>query len=41
MGRPLIVVIRQVGDFDYVIVGAREMDEKQLVRFEQWEGGQS
>jgi hypothetical protein len=41
MSRPLIVVIRQTGDFDYVILGAREMDEKQLVQFEQWEAGQS
>ncbi|BCY13843.1 hypothetical protein [Actinoplanes sp. L3-i22] len=41
IGRPLIVVVRQVGDFDYMIIGAREMDEKQLGQFEQWEGGQS
>ena len=40
-GRPLMVVIRRAGDFDWVIVGARAMDEKQLAQFEQWEAGQS
>ena len=40
-GRPLTVVIRRAGDFDWVIVGARAMDEKQLAQFEQWEAGQS
>jgi hypothetical protein len=35
------VAIRRAGDFDWVIVGARVMDEKQLAQFEQWEAGQS
>ena len=38
-GRPLIVVVRPAGGFDWVIVGARAMDEKQLREFEQWEAG--
>jgi hypothetical protein len=38
-GRPLIVVVRPAGGFDWVIVGAREMDEEQLTEFEQWEAG--
>lgn len=40
-GRPLVVVVRRVGDFDWVIVGAREMNQKQLAEFEQWEAGRS
>ena len=39
-GRPLIVVVRMVDQFDQLIVGAKEMDTDELVRFEQWEAGQ-
>lgn len=36
-GRPLIVAVRKIGDFDQQIVGAREMTPKELQRFEAWE----
>jgi hypothetical protein len=39
-GRPLIVVVRPAGGFDWQILGAREMTEKQLMEFERWEAGQ-
>lgn len=36
-GRPLIVAVRRVGDFDQQIIGAREMTDGELERFEAWE----
>ena len=39
-GRPLIVAVRTVGPFDYLIIGAREMAPDELARFEKWEEGQ-
>lgn len=36
-GRPLIVAVRKVGDFDQQIIGAREMTPEELARFEEWE----
>lgn len=39
-GRPLIVAVRKVGDFDQQIIGAREMAPKELQRFEAWEANQ-
>ncbi len=38
-GRPLIVVVRRANAFEWQILGAREMTEKQLTEFEQWEAG--
>jgi hypothetical protein len=37
VGRPLIVGVRRVGDFDQQIIGAREMTPAELAAFEQWE----
>lgn len=37
VGRPLIVVIRQVDDHDQEIIGVREMDAGELATFEAWE----
>lgn len=39
-GRPLIVAVRMVGQFDQLIVGAWEMSADELARFEEWEAGQ-
>lgn len=36
-GRPLIVAVRKIGDFDQQIIGAREMTPEELARFEKWE----
>ena len=36
-GRPLIVAVRLLGGHDQQIIGAREMTEQELVRFEAWE----
>jgi hypothetical protein len=36
-GRPLIVAVRKIGDFDQQIIGAREMTPQELDRFEAWE----
>ena len=39
-GRPLIVAIRRIDEFDHLIIGAREMTVEELARFEEWEAGQ-
>ncbi|MEN3308931.1 MAG: hypothetical protein V7603_5133 [Micromonosporaceae bacterium] len=39
-GRPLVVAVRKVGDFDQQIIGAREVTATELKRFETWEAGQ-
>jgi hypothetical protein len=38
-GRPLVVALRRVlaSQWDWWIVGARDMDESELALFEQWE----
>ncbi len=36
-GRPLIVVVRQEGQFDWGIIGAFEMTPDQLAEFKEWE----
>jgi hypothetical protein len=36
-GRPLIVVLRPVGGFDYEIIGASAMTDDQAHEFTQWE----
>ncbi|MEV0732347.1 hypothetical protein [Polymorphospora sp. NPDC050346] len=36
-GRPLVVAVRKVDDFDQQIIGAREMTAEELKRFETWE----
>ncbi|MGH3450187.1 MAG: hypothetical protein ACRDQW_05555 [Haloechinothrix sp.] len=36
-GRPLIVFVRQDGQWDWLIIGAREMTPGQLTEFERWE----
>ena len=36
-GRPLVVAIRLLGDLDQQIIGARELTEQELTRFEKWE----
>jgi hypothetical protein len=36
-GRPLIVAVRRIGDFDQQIIGAREMTPVELATFEKWE----
>jgi hypothetical protein len=36
-GRPLIVALRRVGDLEWLILGARDMDHDELATFEQWE----
>lgn len=38
-GRPLVVAVRKIGDFDQQIIGAREMTPGELKRFETWEAG--
>jgi hypothetical protein len=35
--RPLIVVIRPMGGFDWQIITARPMTDTQLAEFEEWE----
>ena len=35
-GRPLIVAMRRTGDWDWLIVGARDMDPAELAGFERW-----
>jgi hypothetical protein len=36
-GRPLIVAVRKIGDFDQQILGVREMTADELATFEKWE----
>ena len=36
-GRPLIVAVRQVGDWDWLIIGARDMHPTETAEFERWE----
>jgi hypothetical protein len=36
-GRPLIVALRRVDEWDWQIVGARDMRPGELAEFEQWE----
>ncbi|HET9516536.1 MAG TPA: hypothetical protein VFO77_02290 [Actinoplanes sp.] len=36
-GRPLIVAVRKIGDFDQQIIGVREMTPAELATFENWE----
>jgi hypothetical protein len=36
-GRPLIVAVYHVAGFTWKIVGARDMTDKELVEFSQWE----
>lgn len=36
-GRPLIVFVRQDGQWDWLIVGAREMTAEQVMEYERWE----
>ncbi|WP_047891176.1 hypothetical protein [Micromonospora sp. RV43] len=36
-GRPLVVAVRKVSEFDQQIIGAREMTPAELKRFEAWE----
>ena len=36
-GRPLIVAVRRIRDFDQQIIGAREMTPAELATFEKWE----
>jgi hypothetical protein len=36
-GRPLIVIVKQEGQFQWGIVGARDMTPAELAEFEQWE----
>ena len=36
-GRPLIVAVRQVGEWDWWIVGARDLTGADLVALEGWE----
>ena len=38
-GRPLIVAVRQTGDWDWLIIGARGMEPAEAAEFEQWEEG--
>ena len=38
-GRPLVVGVRKVGDFEQQIIGARELTAMELKRFEAWEAG--
>jgi hypothetical protein len=33
----LIVAVRHLGGFDWLIVGAREMQAKEQTEFEEWE----
>lgn len=37
IGRPLIVFVRQDGQWDWLIIGAREMTPVQVKEFESWE----
>jgi hypothetical protein len=36
-GRPLIVAVRRTGDWDWLIIGARDMSPMELAGFERWE----
>jgi hypothetical protein len=36
-GRPLIVAVRQTGDWGWLIIGAREMHPTEAVEFARWE----
>ncbi len=36
-GRPLIVAVRRIGDFDQQIIGVREMTPVERATFEKWE----
>jgi hypothetical protein len=36
-GRPLIVAVRQSGDWDWLIIGARNMDPAETAEFKTWE----
>lgn len=37
-GRPVVVAVYRITGFTWKIIGAREMTEKELVEFTQWEG---
>lgn len=39
-GRPLIVAIRHAGDFEWWIVGAREMNPAETAEYVRWEANQ-
>lgn len=36
-GRPLVVFLRQDGQWDWLIIGAQEMTPEQVKEFERWE----
>lgn len=36
-GRPLVVAVYHLDGFTWKIIGAREMTDKELVEFDQWE----
>ena len=36
-GRPLLVTVRRSGNFDWWILGARDMTDSELATFEAWE----
>jgi len=36
-GWPLIVAVRQVNEWDWLIVGARDLTAPELTEFEKWE----
>jgi hypothetical protein len=36
-GRPLIVAVRQVDEWDWLIVGARDLTPMESTEYEQWE----
>jgi hypothetical protein len=36
-GRPLIVAVRQTGDWDWLIIGARDMHPTEAAEFARWE----
>jgi hypothetical protein len=39
-GRPLVVAVYHVAGFTWKIIGARELTDKELIEFSQWEGTQ-
>lgn len=36
-GRPLIVAARHVGQWDWMLIGARDMTSEEISEFERWE----
>jgi hypothetical protein len=36
-GRPLIVAVYHIAGFTWKIIGARDMTDKELIEFSQWE----